>query len=196
MFALFAEGLETAFFPCSLVLAVPSIAIALGGRRYSAAGIGMFIVGLISSSWLRFAGFSEVWPSIFTGVALLAAAAVLVRPLIKTEAISTATAGLVAGAATGTLWRPCVGFEFGEALTAMNTSGPAGVVQLTIYVFGVMAPIIALTAVATALPPAWIERAKRPLLIIGSGVLAVMGVAVIAGLDDRVINRLFELSSF
>lgn len=196
MLALFAEGLETAFFPCSLVLAVPSVAVALGGRRYSAAGIGTFIVGLIISSWLRFAGLSEVWPSFITGVALLAAAALLVRPLVKTEVVSAAAAGLVAGAATGSLWRPCVGLEFGEVLTAMDTSGPAGVVQLMIYVIGVMAPIIALTAVANVVPPRWIEKAKRPLLIIGAGVLVILGAAVIAGLDDRVINRLFELSSF
>ncbi len=196
MFALFAEGLETAFFPCSLVLAVPSVAIALGSRRYSAAGIGTFISGLLISSWLRFAGFADVWPSAITGFALLASAAALIRPLIKTEAISTAAAGLVAGAATGSLWRPCVGFEFGEVLTTMNTSGPAGVLQLTIYVLGVMAPIIALTAVTNALPPAWIERAKRPLLIAGAGVLVILGAAVIAGFDDRVIDRLFRLSSF
>lgn len=196
MIALFAEGLQTAFFPCSLVLAVPSVAVALGARRYSAAAIGTFMVGLLASSWARFAGFSDVWPAVITGIALLAAALLLAKPVLRSESVSAGAAGLVAGGAAGSLWRPCVGFEFGEVLTAMSQAGPAGFGRLIVYVLGVMAPILALTAIANALPVEWVEKARQPLTIIGAGVLVMLGLAVFAGFDDHIISRLFELSSF
>lgn len=158
--------------------------------------MGTFLLGLLVSSWARFAGFSDVWPAIITGIALLAAALLLSRPILQRESLSASAAGLVAGGAAGSLWRPCVGFEFGEVLTAMSQAGPAGFGRLTVYVIGVMAPILALTAVANALPVEWIERARQPLTIVGAGVLVILGLAVFAGFDDHIISRLFELSSF
>ncbi len=196
MLSLFGEALSTAFFPCSLVLTVPSVAVALAARHFSAAALGSFVLGLLISTWLRFAGITDVWPSLITGSVFSMAGMVLFATTGRRSAGAAAMAGLAVGGATGSLWRPCVGNEFGEVLNAMVGSGLSGGFDLAVYIIGVMAPVIALTATANAVPPAWVERASRPIGWLGSGILVLLGVANVAGLDDRVINRLFELSSF
>ncbi|MFW2382704.1 MAG: hypothetical protein ACN4GZ_13165 [Acidimicrobiales bacterium] len=196
MLALFGEGLETAFFPCSLVLAVPGLAVAAGGRRFSAFAIAAFATGLLVSSWLRFAGATDLWPPIIVGSGFLVASFAIARLDAGRPSLAAGGAGAAAGAATGSLWRPCVGIEFGTVLNGMAGSGLRGGFELAVYIVGVMAPVIAVVAVANALPPAWIERASKPLMWLGGGVLVILGLATIAGFDDHVISRLFELSSF
>ncbi len=196
MLALFGEGLTSALFPCSLVLAVPGVAVGLAARRFSAAALGTFVLGLLISSWLRFAGIIGVWPSLITGAAFLLSGIVHLVATAKRPAAVAAAASFAVGGATGSLWRPCVGDDFGNVLNAMAGSGLSGGFDLGVYIVGVMAPVIALTAAANAVPPAWIERASRPMSWLGGGILVLLGVATMAGLDDQVVNRLFELSSF
>ncbi len=196
MLDLFGEGLTSALFPCSLVVAVPGLAIAAGGRASSAPATGAFLAGLFASSWLRFAGVTDVWPSLLTGAALLLASLGVAGAPRWRPTLAVGGAGAAAGAAAGTLWRPCVGTEFGEVLNGMASSGAGGGFDLAVYTVGVTAPVIAFAATVTALPARWLNRASRQLLWGGSTVLAVLGLATVAGLHDRVISRLFELSSF
>ncbi|NNE94831.1 MAG: hypothetical protein HKN24_02270 [Acidimicrobiales bacterium] len=193
--ALFAEGLTTSAFPCSLVLAVPGMAVAVASRRSSAVAGAGFLIGLLASSWLRFAGIIGVWPSLLTGTTVLLAAI----PMIRQE---TGPAGLVglasasAGAATASLWRPCVGVEFGQVLTHMETSGLRGVAELAIYLLGVMAPVIASIAALNALPGRWLERSESALRIAGGIVLGIVAIATLMGAHERIIDELFRRSSF
>jgi cytochrome c biogenesis protein CcdA len=196
MFDLFGEALTTALFPCSLVLLVPGLAIATGSRHRSATATGAFLVGLLASSWLRFAGATDVWPSLITGVVFLFASLAVATDDKWSPALALGGAGAAAGAATGTLWRPCVGTEFGEVLNLIPSSGVSGGFGLGVYIAGVMAPVIALAAIVSAIPARWIIRASKHLKRFGSGALALLGIATIAGLEDRVIGRLLELSSF
>lgn len=196
MLDLFGEGLTSALFPCSLVLAVPGLAIAAGGRTSSAVSTGAFLAGVIASSWLRFADVTDVWPSLLTGAALLLASLGVAGAPRWRPALAVGAAGAAAGAAAGTLWRPCVGTEFGEVLNGMPSAGAGGGFDLAVYTVGVTAPVIAFAATVTALPASWIERASAQLLWCGSTVLAVLGLATIAGWHDSVISRLSELSSF
>ncbi len=196
MLNLFGEGLATAFFPCTLVLAVPGLAVTLAGRRFAGATLGAFLAALILGSWLRFAGWIDVMPSLITGAGLLLAAALVTRGDGDRSLVMRAIAGVGAGVATGSLWRPCVGIEFGEVLTNLDTAGPVGLVQMIVYTVGVTAPLIALAGASHAAPSTWSDRIGPALGWFGGGVLALLGLAVIAGLDERVINRLFQLSSF
>jgi hypothetical protein len=194
--ALFGEGLTSALFPCSLVLAVPGIAVAIASRRFSATALGLFVLGLLISSWLRFAGIIGVWPSLITGGAFLLSGIVHLVATAKRPAAVVALVGLLVGGATGSLWRPCVGDDFGNVLNALVESGLRGGFDLGVYIVGVMAPVIALTAAANAVPPTWIERASRPMSWFGGGILVLIGGATLSGLGDRVVNWLFELTRF
>lgn len=195
MLDLFGEALTTALFPCSLVLLVPGLAIATGSRHRSPLATGAFLVGLFASSWLRFSGATDIWPSLVTGSVFLLASLAVATDDKWNPALALGGAGAAAGAATGTLWRPCVGTEFGEVLNLIPSSGASGGFGLGVYIAGVMAPVIALAAIVYAIPAPWNLRASKQLKRFGSGGLALLGIATIAGLEERVISRLFELSS-
>jgi cytochrome c biogenesis protein CcdA len=196
MLDLLGEALTTALFPCSLVLLVPGLAIAAGSRHRSATATGAFLVGLFASSWLRFSGTTDVWPSLVTGSVFLLASLAVSTDDRWSPALALGGAGAAAGAASGTLWRPCVGTEFGEVLNQSPSSGASGGFSLGVYILGVIAPVIALVALVNAVPAPWIVRSSKQLKRFGSGALALLGIALIAGLEDRVISRLSELSSF
>ena len=195
MLALFSEGVATSVFPCSLVLAVPSLAVAVASRRSSGLAAIAFLIGLLANSWLRFAGIVGVWPSIVTGTVVLVVAIAVVRRDIGPPGVVVLSSAW-AGAAAASLWRPCVGVEFGQVLTDLNDAGLRGLIELAIYLSGVLTPIIAVIAALNAMPRRWLDRSDKALRFGGGAVLGILAVGILIGLHERVIDELFRLSSF
>ena len=123
------------------------------------------------------------------------AAIALVRRNIEPAGI-VVFASALAGAAAASLWRPCVGVEFGQVLTGLEDAGLRGVIDLAIYVVGVLAPIIALIALLNALPRPWLDRSEEALRLAGGAVLGILAGGILVGIHERVIDELFRLSSF
>ncbi len=189
------EGFESAFLPCSFVLLVPGAAALLASRQESSSAFGGFFVGLVALSFLRFSGRGGEFPTLLVALMLAAAVVLLAIPIVRRLNIVTGTGGLLVGAAAGVLWEPCVGLHFAELLNDLPDRGvPVGVILLTTYIIGVVAPLIALAAALYLIPNSTLILIRPVMLVVGCGILAILAMATAAGFSDDVIGKLVELS--
>ncbi|MEL7157567.1 MAG: hypothetical protein AAFN30_13310, partial [Actinomycetota bacterium] len=115
-------------------------------------------------------------------------------PTALPERAAIALGGVLTGGAAAELWEPCVGAEFGRLLNTLPTDGPGGLVALTVFMMGVLAPVAGVLALLKLLPPGLTERAAGPLSVLGGAALAAMAVATAVGLHDDVVGKLFQWS--
>ena len=194
MLPLLAEGLESAWLPCSLILIVPGIAAVLAARDELVSAVSAFAVATLLLGWLRFSNRGGDWPLGVAAVALIMATVVFFVPVIKREHLSAAAAGLLAGGAAAELWEPCVGSEFGQLLGELPDRGPSGLILMASYVIGVLAPVAGFAAIVKLFPEWLLDPARGVLAVVGGAVLATMAVSTAVGLHDEVVGQLIQWS--
>ncbi|MFM2078713.1 MAG: hypothetical protein RJA49_2603 [Actinomycetota bacterium] len=210
--ALYGAGVAAALSPCVLPL-VPGWLVVLadgGGRRSRSTRMAAFcagavltftLLGSVVAAFASVARFSARSQQI-AGVAVLmsAAAAQMSRrgrirrewhlrvtlpdsPLLRAAAL---------GVGCGAAWTPCVGPLLGVALTAAGGGGSVGAGALLLFLFGLgtLTPFLAVGALRTpTVPPTWraagvrLQRATPVLL-------AVVGVLLVSGRYDALVQRL------
>lgn len=188
---LIAEGFQSALLPCSLILLVPGLAVALTSRAAFIPATASFTVAAIALSWARFSDRGGGFHPIVLAVAFALAAIILLVPLKVRLDVLAVAAGLLAGAASAELWRPCVGSEFGQLLNELPNRGYSGLALITVYLVCVLAPLIGLAAVHHLIPEWLLERAEPIWAIVGGVALAVMAFATAIGLHEDFISRLY-----
>lgn len=192
--SLLLEGFESALLPCSLVVLVPGMAVAMAARGRLLPPLVGFSGASVLLAWLRFSDRGGAWPIGVAAVALIVAAVLFTVPLIDTDDISFALGGSLAGAAAAELWEPCVGAEFGLLLNELPDAGPTGALRMLVFMVGVLSPVAGFVALLKLLPE-WILHYVQPTLaIIGASVLAIMAVATAMGLHDEITGRLIRWS--
>lgn len=192
---LLVEGFDSALLPCSFVVLVPGAAAVIASRQESTSAFFGFSIGLVALTFLRFSGRGGDLQTGFVALMLAVAVVLLAIPVVRRLNVVTGAGGLLVGAAAGVLWEPCVGIHFAELLNDLPTSRIVpGVALLAVYLIGVLAPVIALTAVLYLIPNPTLVLARPVMLVIGCGTLAVLAVATASGFSDDVISRLVELS--
>lgn len=194
MIDLLREGLESALLPCSFILLVPGIAAALAARQESTPALTGFIPATVGFSWLRFSGNGGDYESPIVAMAFAAAAALLLIPLLRRLDILAFAGGILAGAASATLWQPCVGEEFGTLLGDLPDRGAVGIALFALYVLGVLAPLGALGAVMHLIPDALMLPIRPFMMVIGGATLALLALTTAVGLDDELVSKLVSLS--
>lgn len=194
MLRLLLEGFESAWLPCSLILAVPGVAAALAGRDEAGPATAGFVASAILFSWLRFAEIGGGWPIAVAAIALAIAAVLFLVPTSIPPGAAVALGGVLTGGAAAELWEPCVGAEFGRLLTTLPADGLGGLPPLAVFMAGVVAPIGGVLALLKLLPPGLTEPAAPALSILGGATLAVMAIATAAGFHDDVVEQLFRWS--
>ncbi|MCP3989076.1 MAG: hypothetical protein GY724_08375 [Actinomycetia bacterium] len=194
MIDLLLEGLSSAWLPCSLMLLVPGVAAALAAGEELVPSLIGFMVAATLLSWLRFADRGGNWPIGVAALALVAATALYFIPVFVSTGTMATVAGILAGGAAAEMWEPCVGPELGRLLNELPSQGWGGLGSATVFLVGVLAPIIGL-GIGLRLAPLWImESIQGTLAVIGGAMLAVMGLAAAAGFHDEVISKLFQWS--
>lgn len=194
IFNLLAEGFESALLPCSLILLVPGAAVGLTARAAAIPAISGFFVGTLALSWIRFGGRGGDFHPAVAAALLLLAAVLLLVPLIDRLDLVAVASGLLAGAGSAELWKPCVGEWFGSLLDELPDRGMSGLALLTVFLIGTLSPLVVMAA-AHHLTPDWIlDRIEPYWAILGGAVLTVLAVATVAGLHDDVVGKLFEWS--
>jgi hypothetical protein len=192
---LLTEGFESALLPCSFVALVPGAAAVIAARQESTSAFAGFFVGMVALSFLRFSGRGGDLPPLVVAVVLAVAVVLLAIPLVRRLNIVTGTGGLLVGAAAGVLWEPCVGAEFADLVNTLpDRSLAPGLLLLTGYVVGVIAPVVVLAAALYLIPNSTLILARPVMLMIGCGTLAILSLATAAGFADDVIGKLVELS--
>lgn len=189
------EGFESALLPCSFVVLVPGAAAVIGSRQESTSTFAGFFVGLAALSFFRFSGRGGDLSPTVTALMLAAAAVLVSIPLVRRLNIVTGAGGLMAGGAAGVLWEPCVSIHFADLLNDLPARNPVvGAALLTVYIAGIVAPLLGLTAVLYLIPNPTLILARPVMLVIGAGTLALLALTVAAGFSDEIISELVERS--
>jgi len=191
--------------------------------RSAVGAVAGYVAGLLVVSWVRFGGrfgLGYGTPALVLAALILLAAVALVwsgsggggsrGPVMVGGARGRVWSGsggggsrgpvMVGGAAIGGvaawLWRPCVGLRLGSVLSSIGVDPWGNLVPLTLFVAGLMVPLVVLVA----LPVAWPRlTAVRDSTVVGR--IGVVGAVVLAGalavgLYDDVVVVLFRVSSF
>ena len=191
---LLAEGFDSAFLPCTLILLIPGLAVALAARETAIPAVASYWLSVVALSSARFGEYAGGWHHAIAAVALaLAAIVLLFPPIVQLDWVAVG-GGLLAGYASAELWLPCVGPELGDLLMELPTAGASGIVAMAVFLLGALSPLLALAA-AHHLTPDWLlEMVEPPLSIAGAIVLGALAVATALGFHDTMIGWLFQWS--
>ncbi len=195
MLAAFAEAIRATTQPCTLLLLLPAIVMAILSRgRWPA--FAAICVGAVLGGWLFIANVIalDAWQLQLSGafVAALIALA-LVAPyvhqlnLAATPGVQSATAGVVTFVAT-LWWRPCIGEELGAILTGARAGVPGELPGITAYMLGTMVPVLAVVLVVRAIDPS--PTTTRRLGWCAGGVGLVVAAAMAVGRHDELVTTL------
>ncbi len=193
-FNILAEGFETAFFPCSLVLLIPGLATAITARQESSAALVGYTAAVLVVGWLRFSARIGDTPIVVVAMGFAAAALILIVPIFRRINLVSAGGGGIAGIAAASLWEPCVGSEFGALLVDLPGGGPGSFVMMSLYLIGLVAPLGVVGAILHAIPNPTLLPV-RPFMMFGGGAaFFVLAIATAVGLIDTVIGQLVQWS--
>lgn len=195
MIPAFVEGGTAIGLPCSLVLIVPVLAVALAVPARPLIAVTVAIAGSTAAMWLRASGLVsgglETWGSVVLAVSTIA---VLVAWRYREWAPRHAVALAIApGLLAGWMWQPCVGTELGSILTAVGQRDATSPAWLAAYVVGVTIPAYVVALARVAVGDA--ERPRRVLAVVGTAVGCLLGGLVVLGVDDRIIGWLVRIST-
>lgn len=194
IFALLAEGFESALLPCSLILLIPGAAVGLTARAAAIPAIASFSVAAVMLSWIRFADRGGGFSPLTIAAALMVATILLLVPLISRLDLAAVPAGILAGGAAAELWRPCVGAEYGQLLNELPERGLSGLGLQALYMLGTLSPLIALAAIHHLVPDWILEKLEPIWAVVGGTALALLSVATAVQLHDDLVGKLFEWS--
>jgi cytochrome c-type biogenesis protein len=194
MLAALAEAIRATTQPCTLLLLLPAIVIAIvtNGRFPALAAI---CVGAVFGGWLFIANVLALdgWHLQLSGTFVVAlitialAAPSVSRLNVATPGIHVAAAGVVTFVATQ-WWRPCIGEELGAILTGARTGVPGELPGMAAYMLGSMAPVLAIVFVMRAIDPS--ATATRRIGRAAGGVGLVVAAAMAVGRHDELVTAL------
>ncbi len=194
MLMLLVEGFEAAILPCTLILLIPGIAVALTARETALPALTGFCLSVLIFSWLRFSESGAGWHRLFAALALFIAVAILLAPPVARLDLVALLGGALAGFAAAELWLPCVGAEFGQLLTRLPELGTSGLGSMAVYLLGALSPLLALGAIHHLTADWFLELIEPPLSIVGAAIMAGLAVATAVGFHETLVGKLFEWS--
>lgn len=195
MFSAFAEAIRATTQPCTLLLLLPPVAMAVITRGRWAPFAAM-CVGAVVGGWLFIANvvaLTDRQLQVSGLLVALAIASVLAAPSVpwlhwagdrRTEA---GIAGGITFVAT-LWWRPCIGTELGVILTAARNGVPPQLPGITAYLLGAMLPVLAVVLVARAIDPS--PTATKHTARVAGGVGLVVAFALAVGRHDELVSAL------
>ena len=200
MLPAFAEAVRATTQPCTLLLLIPPLAMAVitKGRwaPFVATCIGailggrLFIANVValSATQLQLSGL----------LVAIAIALVVVAPRVPKVAWA-ATPSAQAGAAGGVAfvatlwWRPCVGVELGAILSGARAGLVGQLGGITAYMLGALVPVLAAVLVMRAVEPSD-NNARRASWVAG-GIGIATAAALAIGRHDELVTSLTRWST-
>jgi cytochrome c biogenesis protein CcdA len=199
MIPAFVEAIRATAQPCTLLVLLPAVLMAIVTRgrwlAFAAICVGavlggvLFVANVVSLSdpQLRVSGLV-----VGTAIAVVIASPYADRlAWARDERVQAGVAGAVTFVST-LWWRPCVGRELGAILTASRDGVAAQVPAMAAYMLGTMVPVLAVVLVIRAIEPST-RAARRGVL--AAGVLGLVVAAALAvGRHDELVTTLTRWS--
>ena len=196
--AIFLEGVGAIAMACTLVIGLPTLAIALTAGRRAPWVVAGSVPATAIVMWAKAAGFwtlaGEGWMVLPIAVAIAAAFATVWRSDALTAPASLGI-GALAGGIAGWLWQPCVGEQLALILNDAETDSPTAVPSMIVYTAGALLPAILLAALPAAWPRLGPALANRRLATGGLVFGGLYALTVLSGRYDDLVGELFRISS-
>jgi cytochrome c-type biogenesis protein len=192
MIPAFFEAIRATTQPCTLLLVLPALLMAVitRGRWMPFAAI---CLGAVLGGWLFVANvvsLSDLQLQL-SGVLVAMAIAVIVAAPSTTSSRWAQTLPARAAVAGGVSfiaalwWRPCIGEELGSILTASRNGVAAQLPGITAYMLGAMLPVLIVVLIMRIVDPSP-KVAQRAALLAGGASLVVAGSLAIGRHDELV----------
>lgn len=196
-------GLTSARAACSVPLVPAWVALTVGtgdqslpavAGYFAAVAAHLVVLGVGSNGLYHALHRSQGLPGLF-GALLVAAVAVVLWRGVRHPAARRAAAGvgigLVAGAAFGAAWSPCIGLTLGRLLQPGSAASGRGVL-LVVYAAGLALPFLLIGLALVAVGPArvWLHRRGAGLAQLGAGLLGVLAITLATGWFRTVAGHL------
>jgi uncharacterized membrane protein required for colicin V production len=195
MLPAFAEAIRATTQPCTLLLLLPSLIMAVVTRGRWASFVAMCVAAVLGG-WLFLANvvaFSDVQLQLSGVLVLIVLTTLLVAPVVswlgwaEQPATQTAAAGFVTFVATQ-WWRPCIGSELGSILTASRDGLAGQLPGMAAYMLGAMVPVLVVVLIIRSIDPS-----PRTALVAGrvAGVAGLIVAGALAiGRHDELVTTL------
>ena len=195
MLPAFAEAIRATTQPCTLLLLLPSLIMAVVTRGRWAPFVAMCIAAVLGG-WLFLAnivGLSDIQLQVSGVLVVIVLATLLVAPAVSwlrwaaQSPAPTAAAGFVTFVATQ-WWRPCIGSELGSLLTASRDGLVGPLPGMAAYMLGAMVPVLVVVLIIRSIDPS-----PRTALVAGriAGVAGLIVAGALAiGRHDELVTAL------
>lgn len=195
MLPAFAEAIRATTQPCTLLLTLPALVVAVITRgRW--APFGAICAGTVLGGWLFIANvvaLSDFQLQLSGLLVALAIGALILAPSVPRLAwatapgVQTAVAGAVSFVAT-LWWRPCIGTELGAILTAARRGVSGQLPGMTAYMLGALVPVLAVVLVLRAIDPSPVAARRAGWAAGGIGLVVAGALAI--GRHDELVSML------
>lgn len=195
MIAAFAEAIRATTQPCTLLLLLPAMLMAVSTRgRW--APFGAVCLGAVTGGWLFIANvvsLSDAQLQLTGAVVALAIGSIMAAPYVswlgwaQRPPVQTVMAAGVSFVAT-LWWRPCIGAELGSILTASRHGVAGQLPGITAYMLGAMLPVLGVVLIMRAIDPS--PSATQRASLVAGGVGLVVAGALAIGRHDQLVTTL------
>ena len=191
---LFAEAIRSAFLPCSFALLVPALVL-IGLRSSNDRNRTLAVFGLWAAlfAWLPFVGLATGRGGIVGGAAFIGGIWLLGW---RSESWASLAGASLLGGFAGATWIPCVGPEFGSILVRGLDSPISAVAPMTIYIIGVLTPIIVIVAAIEFVPSIRHLADHERTITVARVTGFILGLIVLLGQYGRLMSELARRSAF
>ena len=191
----FFEAIRATTQPCTLLLLLPPIVMAIVTRGRSVP-FAAICAGAVLGGWLFVANVVALdgWQLQLSG-ALVASAIGLMLVAPSVAQLSWATKPVVQASIAGFVtfvatlwWRPCIGEQLGAILTGARSGVPGELPGITAYVLGAMMPVLAVVLVMRTIDLSPVAERRAEWFAGGIGLMVAAAVSL--GRHDELVTTL------
>ena len=197
--ATFLEGVGSIGVACTLAALAPAVALVLVARKARLTVALCYLVGVALLTWARASGHWDVELSgavmFLASAALVAGVFVLAWRARRPASLAAIGSGMVGGALTGWLWRPCVGPKLGEILNSTDTEAARTLGLMLVYMAGALLPAVLLAVLPHAVPATKRFLDRLPVAAIGGAVGVAYAVTLATGRYDDIVGELYRIAT-
>ncbi|MEO0493377.1 MAG: hypothetical protein AAF081_08170 [Actinomycetota bacterium] len=196
--ATFLEGVSAITMACTLVIGLPTLALACAARGRAALVVAGSVVATALVMWARAAGHWNLANDGLMVVPIAVAIAGAFALAWRSERLPWFGAlgvGVVGGGVAGWLWQPCVGEQLAKIVNDADSSPFTTAPLMIVYTTGALLPVILLAALPHAWPAIKDALTHRNLGRAGAAVGGLYALSVASGRYNDLVGELFRISS-